>query len=89
MLNQKLKKRAVHRAQILAGQIAALAAGIEREEYCINLLLQSLSIQMSLRSLDKLMLENHLQTHVIHQMKKPKEQKRAIQELLKIYTYVD
>lgn len=79
----------MHRAKILAGQIAALATAIEREDYCIELLLQSLSIQKSLRSLDKLLLENHLQTHVVHQMKNPKEEKRAIQELLKIYTYVD
>ncbi len=89
MLDPKLKRRAVHRAKILAGQISALAKGIERADYCIDLLLQSLSIQKSLRSLDKLMLENHLHTHVVHQMRNSKEAPRAIKELLKIYTYVD
>ncbi|HBT91870.1 MAG: hypothetical protein UV57_C0028G0009 [Parcubacteria group bacterium GW2011_GWD2_43_10] len=86
MLDQKLKKRAIHRAKIIAGQLRGLTQAIEKEEYCIELLNQSLSIQRSLKSLDTLLLQNHLKTHVRHQMQHGGEDEKAITELLKIYT---
>ncbi len=51
-----------------------------------SLLLQSLSIQRSLKSLDHLMLESHLKILVVEQMQKKSEQQKAIKELLKVYT---
>ena len=45
MLDQKLKKRAIHRAKIIAGQVKGLTQAIEKEQYCVELLNQSLSIQ--------------------------------------------
>ncbi len=86
MVNQKLKKRAVHRAKILEGQVRGLAQAIEREEYCVDILLQSLSIQRSLKSLDALLLENHLRTHVKHQLSHAGEEENAVKELIKVYT---
>lgn len=85
-MNQTLKKRSLHRAKILKGQMEALLRSIETEEYCTSLLHQSYSIQNSLKSLDKLLLENHLKTHVQHQMQNKKEQGRAIEELIELYT---
>jgi len=85
MVDQKLKKRAIHRAKIIRGQLDGLMKAIEGEEYCPKLLGQSLSIQQSLKSLDRLMLENHLRTHVRHQMKQKGEDERAIRELLEVY----
>ena len=60
MVNQKLKKRAIHRAKIIRGQLDGLIKAIEKEAYCPDLLGQSLSIQRSLKSLDAFLLENHL-----------------------------
>lgn len=86
MLDQKLKKRAIHRAKIIAGQLDGLARAIEKEEYCPTLLEQSLSIQRSLKSLDAYMLENHLRTHVKHQMQHKGEEEKAVKELIRVYT---
>ncbi len=86
MLDQKLKQRAVHRAKIIAGQLAGLVKAIENEEYCPTLLGQSLSIQRSLKSLDAFILENHLRTHVRHQMQSKGDDEKAVQELIKVYT---
>ncbi len=83
MLDQKLKKRAVHRAKILKGQLEGLIKAIEQEVYCPKLLEQSLSIQRSLKSLDALLLENHLRTHVKHQL--AHQEKRTIKELVDLY----
>ncbi len=86
MVNQKLKQRAVHRAKIFEGQFKALIKAIENEDYCIDLITQSLAIQNSLKSLDALLLENHLRSHVKDQMGKKHEEEKAISELVKIYT---
>ena len=86
MLDQKLKKRAIHRAKIISGQLEGLIKAIEEEVYCPELLEQSLSIQRSLKSLDAFMLENHLRTHVKHQMQNKGEEEKAIKELVKVYT---
>lgn len=86
MVDPKLKKRAIHRAKIIRGQLDGLVKAIDKELYCPQLLEQSLSIQRSLKSLDALLLENHLRTHVKHQMRQKGEEERAIAELIKIYT---
>ena len=85
MVDQKLKKRAIHRAKIIRGQLYGLVKAIEKEVYCPDLLEQSLSIQRSLKSLDAFLLENHLRTHVMRQMSH-KDEEKAIQELVKVYT---
>ncbi len=83
----EIKKRAIHRAKILQGQLKGLEKMIESEEYCMDVITQSLAIQKSLGSLNKLLVENHLSTHVKHMMasKEPKVQKKLQEELLKIY----
>lgn len=82
-----IKKRAVHRSKILDGQFKALTKAIEEEKYCIDILVQSLAIQKSLKSLNKLILENHMKTHVSHGMSEgdDKEKEQLISELLDIY----
>lgn len=74
-----IKKRALHRSKIIEGQIKGLIKAVENEDYCVDLLSQSLSIQKALKSFDRLILENHLRMHV-------KANEKSIKELLKIYT---
>ncbi|PIR73168.1 MAG: hypothetical protein COU40_03900 [Candidatus Moranbacteria bacterium CG10_big_fil_rev_8_21_14_0_10_35_21] len=84
-MEQNIKKRALHRAKIIQGQIKGLIEGINKEKYCVDLITRSLCIQKSLKSLEVLILENHLKTHVKSQMKQKKTQQKAIKELLDIY----
>jgi len=86
MVDQKLKKRAVHRAKIIRGQLDGLIKAIEKEKYCPELLEQSLSIQRSIKSLDAFLLENHLRTHVKRQMQSKANNEKAVKELIRIYT---
>lgn len=60
---------------------------IDQEEYCMDILVQSLAIQKSLSSLNKLVLENHLKTHINQKFSSSDEklQKEAVQELLDLY----
>lgn len=83
----EIKKRAIHRSKILQGQLKGLEKMIESEDYCMDVITQSLAIQKSLGSLNKLLVENHLATHVKQMMlsKDQKVQKQLQEELLKIY----
>jgi DNA-binding FrmR family transcriptional regulator len=84
-LDLKLKAKALHRAKILMGQMEGVMKMIESEEYCPAILRQSLAIQRSLKSLDELLLENHIKSHVKHQMQQPGQDIRAVKELIEIY----
>jgi len=86
MLDRKLKKRSLHRAKIIRGQLDGLVKAIDAEKYCVDLITQSRSIQLSLKSLDGFLLENHLRTHVKHQMRHKGDDEKAIKELIRVYT---
>lgn len=62
-----------------------LIRAIDQEIYCPKLLEQSLSIQRSLKSLDAFLLENHLRSHVKHQMQTKGGEDKAIMELVRVY----
>lgn len=81
-----LKKRALHRARILEGQLRGVTKMIESEEYCVDIITQTLAIQKSLRSLNKLLVENHLRTHVTDMFDEGGERRdAAVAELLTVY----
>ncbi|MEO8105291.1 MAG: metal-sensing transcriptional repressor [Candidatus Saccharibacteria bacterium] len=60
---------------------------IASEAYCMDILTQSLAIQKSLASLSKLILENHLTTHItdMYSSGEANQQTAATQELLDLY----
>ena len=85
---EDIKKRALHRTAIIEGQVRGLAKMIENEDYCMDMIAQSRAIQKALASLDKLLLENHLRTHVTHMFEHGgDEREQAVTELLKAYDF--
>ncbi len=60
---------------------------IENEDYCMDILTQSLAIQKSIGSLNKLILENHVRTHIKQSLSSSseQEQEKAVEELLSLY----
>jgi DNA-binding FrmR family transcriptional regulator len=81
-----IKKRARHRTKILEGQMRGLQRMVDAEEYCVDIITQSLAIEKSLRSLNKLLVENHLRTHVTEMFEAGgDEADRAVDELLTVF----
>ncbi len=78
------KSRAIHRLRIIKGQVEALEKQIQDDAYCMDILTQSLAAQKSLASLNKLVLENHLRTHVADMMTSGDTEK-AVAELAQLY----
>lgn len=82
----ELKRRALHRTKILEGQLRGVGRMIEADEYCVDIITQSLAIQQSLRSLNKLLVENHLRTHVTEMFEAGgDEAAKAVEELLTVF----
>jgi CsoR family transcriptional regulator, copper-sensing transcriptional repressor len=82
-----VKVHAQKRINIIKGQLDGLQKMIGADEYCIDLLNQSLAIQNSLRSLDSVLFERHLKTHVAEQFEGKKEQ--AVTELVTLFKRVN
>lgn len=81
-LDKELKKKALQRARILEGQFRALSTAIEGEKYCIDILNQMKAIQSSLKGLGRIILDNHIKSHVHHMLNTKMEKERAIKELV-------
>ena len=83
---EDIQKRALHRTKILEGQLRGLGRMIENEDYCMDIITQSLAIQKSLGSLNKLLIENHLRTHVTEMFEEGGDAREAaVAELLKAF----
>lgn len=81
-----IKKRALHRSRILQGQLRGIEKMIDNEEYCVDIITQSLAVQKSLRSLNKLLVENHLRTHVTDMFEAGSdEREKAVAEMLAVF----
>ena len=83
-MNQEIKNKAINRLKKIEGQVRGLQAMVKEEKYCIDIITQSSAVKEALRSVEGLLLENHLSTHVIEQMKGG-QTKKATAEVLKVY----
>lgn len=82
-MRQDLKKRAARRLKIIEGQVRGLQRMVTKEEYCIDIINQSLAVKQALSGVEDLILENHLSTHVVEQIKSGKAAK-AVKEILAV-----
>lgn len=77
-------KKADRRLKIIEGQVRGLQDMIAKDAYCIDIITQTSAIKQALSGVEDMLMENHLSTCVVHQMKKGKETV-AIDEILKVY----
>jgi DNA-binding FrmR family transcriptional regulator len=78
--NQKLLRR----LKIIEGQVRGLQEMIAGETYCIDIITQTSAVKQALSGVEDALMENHLSTCVVTQIKKGKEA-TAIDEILKVY----
>ena len=57
---------------------------VEGGKYCVDILIQSQAVKKAVSSFEDLILENHLETHVVEQIKSGKE-KQSAREIVKLY----
>jgi len=78
------KQKLIRRLKILEGQVRGLQKMIDQDVYCIDVITQTSAIKQGLSNVEDSLMENHLSTCVVQQIKKGK-QNIAVDEILKVY----
>lgn len=77
-------KKLIRRLKIIEGQIRGLQDMVEKGTYCIDIITQTSAIKQALSGVEDVIMESHLSTCVVSQIKKGQE-KKAVGEILKVY----
>jgi CsoR family transcriptional regulator, copper-sensing transcriptional repressor len=83
-MRKEIKSKALRRLKLVEGQVRGIQKMVENEKYCTDIITQSSAVKEALSSVEQLILENHLSTHVLDHIKHGKE-KMAVTEILKVY----
>lgn len=78
------KQKLLRRLSIIEGQFRGIKKMVEEERYCVDIITQTEAVKNALSGVENALLEKHLSTHVVEQMRKGQKTK-AIAEILKIY----
>lgn len=78
------KQKLIRRLKIIEGQVRGLQEMIGKGEYCIDVITQTSAVKQALSGIEDVMMENHLSTCALDQMKSGKG-KQATAEILKVY----
>lgn len=74
----------IKRLKIIEGQVRGLQDMINNHAYCIDIITQTSAVKQALSGVEDALMENHLGSCLVHQIKKGKETK-AKEEILKVY----
>ena len=78
------KQKLIRRLKIIEGQIRGLQEMIEKGTYCIDVITQTSAVKQGLTVVEDKLMESHLGSCVIEQIRSGREQK-AKEEILKVY----
>ena len=78
------KQQLIRRLKIVEGQVRGLQDMLAKDAYCIDVITQTSAVKRALSGVEDALLESHLNTCVVHQIKKGKESV-AVKEILKVY----
>ncbi len=78
------KSRIMRRLKIIEGQIRGLQDMTEKGVYCVDIITQSSAARRALSAIEDAIMENHLNSCVIPQIKKG-DSSKATKEILEVY----
>ncbi len=78
------KNKILRRLKIIEGQVRGLHKMIEEDKYCIDVITQASAVKKAISGVEDVVLEDHLATCVIEQIKSKNEAK-AVEEILRVY----
>lgn len=83
MIDEKTKKAATKRLNIITGQIKGLEKMIIEEKYCLDILTQVSALQSSLKAVGSLVVRRHLESCVKDEINSSHKE-RHFDELMRI-----
>lgn len=78
------KAKISRRLKLLEGQIRGLQRMVENDIYCIDIITQTSAVKQGLSGVENMLLENHLEHCVSHQIQSG-QIKKAKAEIIKVY----
>lgn len=72
------------RLKIIEGQVRGLQKMVLKKQYCVDIITQASAAKEALSGFEDAMLENHLSTHVVEQIKSGRHS-RAVREVMEVY----
>jgi len=79
------KKQVLNRLRRIEGQVRGLYKMVEEGTYCVDVITQTSAVKRALSGVEDQLMEGHLGSCVIGQMKKGQHDK-ATKEILKVYS---
>jgi DNA-binding FrmR family transcriptional regulator len=83
-MEDKNKEKVIRRLKLIEGQIRGLQRLVETDTYCIDVITQTSAVKQGLSNVEDILLENHLDHCMLHQVTSGQAVK-AKNEVLKIY----
>ena len=80
----EIKKQVQNRLNRIQGQVAGLVRLVENDTYCIDVITQTSAVKQGLSNVEDMLLENHLD-HCVHHQMQSGQTKKAKEEILKVY----
>ena len=80
--SEKEYKDLVNRLNRIEGQVRGIKGMVERDAYCLDILVQVAAVNAALNSFNKILLANHIKTCVADDVREGREE--AIDELVSI-----
>lgn len=84
IMQDAVKVEALKRLSSARGHLDHVISQVQSENYCIDILQQSLAVQSALRAVDHVILKGHLEEHVSQAMR-GKNEAKSIQEVLDVF----
>ncbi len=83
-MKSEVKKQVHDRLKRIEGQVRGLQKMVDSDTYCIDVITQTSAIKKALAGVEDTLLESHLASCVIDQVRSGKHDK-ATKEILKVY----
>ncbi len=83
-MDDKNKSKVVRRLKLIEGQVRGLQKMVDSDTYCIDVITQTSAVKQGLSNVEDLLLENHLGSCILNQVKSG-QTSRAKAEILKVY----
>ena len=74
----------VKRLNYVKGHLAGIRKMVEEDRYCVDILKQTYAIRRALEKLEAMILEGHMETHVVEGIKAGHE-RQIVDELMELY----
>ena len=81
----EVKSDALKRLNYIDGHLAGIRRMVEEDKYCVDILKQTFAVRRAIEKVESIILDGHLQTHVVEGIRDGREQD-VLRELMELYS---